>query len=70
MPITFMIQEHEDHGKNLRRTREMTINFSLPDYACASWQELYRALELFETDLMEHIHLENNILFHRALTLR
>lgn len=67
MPIKVMIQEHEDHGNNLRRTREITKNFELPEYACNSWRELYRALDQLEKDLMDHIHLENNILFPRAL---
>ncbi len=66
MPIRAMMLEHEDHGKNLRRIREITGDFSLPPHACASWAELYRALQRLEKDLMEHIHLENNVLFPRA----
>jgi regulator of cell morphogenesis and NO signaling len=67
MPIRIMMQEHEDHGVNLRRTREITADFALPVEACASWRALYRELEKLERDLMEHIHLENNVLFPRAL---
>jgi regulator of cell morphogenesis and NO signaling len=67
MPVQMMIQEHEDHGRNLHRIRELTNNLQLPDYACASWRELYRALAELEVELMDHIHLENNILFPRAL---
>ena len=67
MPIQVMLQEHEDHGRNLRRIREMTHELKAPEYACASWRELYRALAALEADLMDHIHLENNILFPRAL---
>ncbi|MBN2575907.1 MAG: iron-sulfur cluster repair protein YtfE [Deltaproteobacteria bacterium] len=67
MPVQVMVQEHEDHGQNLRRIRKLTNNLKLPDYACASWRELYRALGELEVDLMDHIHLENNILFPRAL---
>jgi len=67
MPIQVMMQEHEDHGQNLRRIRELTKDLVVPDGACASWRELYQALEEFETDLMYHIHLENNILFPRVL---
>lgn len=68
MPVQVMIQEHEDHGQNLRRIRALTRDFEIPDYACASWRELYRSLAELETELMDHIHLENNILFPRALT--
>lgn len=67
MPVRVMVQEHEDHGQNLRRIRELARGFVLPDHACASWRELYRALEQLEADLMDHIHLENNVLFPRVL---
>jgi regulator of cell morphogenesis and NO signaling len=67
MPIHVMIQEHEDHGKNLQRIRELTHDLTLPEYACTSWRELYRSLQQLEVELMDHIHLENNILFPRAM---
>lgn len=66
LPIAELIQEHENHGENLVITREITEDFKLPDYACNSWRELYRALDQLERELMDHIHLENNILFPRA----
>lgn len=67
MPVQVMVQEHEDHAKNLCRIRELTNELKVPDYACASWRELYRALGQLQVDLMDHIHLENNVLFPRAL---
>ena len=67
MPVKVMIQEHEDHGQNLARIREITNKLSVPEDACATWRELYRALAQLERELMDHIHLENNILFPRAL---
>jgi len=67
MPVQVMVREHEDHGKNLRRIRELTGDLTVPEHACATWRELYRSLGEFEVELMEHIHLENNILFPRAL---
>ena len=67
MPVQVMLQEHEDHGQSLRRIRALADDFQAPAEACASWRELYRSLEQLEFDLMEHIHLENNILFPRAL---
>jgi regulator of cell morphogenesis and NO signaling len=66
-PVHMMEIEHEDHGQSLRMIRKLTLNFTLPPEACATWAALYRRLEEFETELMEHIHLENNILFRRAL---
>jgi regulator of cell morphogenesis and NO signaling len=67
MPVQVMVQEHEDHGQSLRRIRGLTKGFRPPEDACASWCELYRALARFEVELMDHIDLENNILFPRAL---
>jgi regulator of cell morphogenesis and NO signaling len=68
MPIRVMMQEHQDHGENLRRTRELTANLRPPREACATWRALYVALEKLESELMEHIHLESNVLFPRALS--
>ncbi|MBI4403962.1 MAG: iron-sulfur cluster repair protein YtfE [Deltaproteobacteria bacterium] len=68
MPIRVMMMEHEDHGKNLKITRELTQDFAVPSDGCESWRELYRSLEKLEFDLMEHIHLENNILFPKVLS--
>lgn len=67
MPIRVMMQEHDDHGANLQRLRELTTDFIPPPEACATWRALYAGLEELESELMEHIHLENNILFPRAL---
>jgi regulator of cell morphogenesis and NO signaling len=68
MPIRMMMQEHEDHGSNLQLTRHLTANFTAPPEACATWRGLYKGLETLEVELMEHIHLENNVLFPRALS--
>ena len=67
MPIRVMMQEHDDHGENLQRLRELTADFVPPPEACATWRALYSGLETLEAELMEHIHLENNVLFPRAL---
>ena len=66
-PINAMESEHVDHGENLKRTRELTANLTAPPEACPTWQALYLRLVDFEAELMEHIHLENNILFRRVL---
>ena len=67
MPVQVMMQEHEDHGQNLARTREITKGFAVPEEACATWRELYRRLEALESELMQHIHLENHVLFPKAV---
>ncbi|HEY8943170.1 MAG TPA: hemerythrin domain-containing protein, partial [Polyangiaceae bacterium] len=67
MPIRVMMQEHDDHGENLQRLRELATGFTPPLEACATWRALYAGLEKLESELMEHIHLENNVLFPRAL---
>jgi regulator of cell morphogenesis and NO signaling len=67
MPIRVMMQEHDDHGASLHRLRELATDFNPPPEACATWRALYAGLEKLESELMEHIHLENNVLFPRAL---
>jgi len=67
MPIRVMELEHDQHGANLRRIRELTQDLVLPPEACRSWTALYDGLTRLEAELMEHIHLENNVLFPRAL---
>jgi regulator of cell morphogenesis and NO signaling len=64
-----MEMEHEEVGKNLEEIRELTNNYTLPEDACASYSLLYRLLDEFEEDLHLHIHLENNILFPKALAM-
>ncbi len=66
-PVAVMEREHESAGAALKRLRELTNNFELPEEACNSWRALWVGLEAFEKALHEHIHLENNILFPRAL---
>ncbi len=69
MPIHVMEQEHEDAGENLARIRKLTNDFHIPEEACATWRALYQGLAGFEEQLMQHIHLENNVLFPRALKM-
>jgi regulator of cell morphogenesis and NO signaling len=64
-----MEMEHEMVGKNFEEIRKLSTNYSLPQDACASYSLLYRLLEEFEDDLHTHIHLENNILFPKALAM-
>ena len=64
-PISQMRHDHDDHGAYLRRLDEITHGFELPEGACRSWQVLYAGTRKLADDLVEHIHLENNILFPR-----
>ena len=66
-PVFVMEHEHDDHGRSLARTRALTNDLTPPAEACATWRALYLRLGRLESDLMEHIHLENNVLFPRAL---
>jgi regulator of cell morphogenesis and NO signaling len=66
-PIRHMMEDHDDAGELLRRIRTITNQFAPPPNACMSFQALYRGSREFEADLHRHIHLENNILFPRAL---
>jgi regulator of cell morphogenesis and NO signaling len=66
-PIQCLEQEHVDHGDNLARTRALTRDLVPPPEACATWRALYAGLTTMEQELMEHIHLENNVLFPRVL---
>lgn len=66
-PIAVLTQEHDDHGARLQEIRALTDSFTPPKGACPTWRALYLALDELEQALMEHVHLENHILFPRAL---
>jgi regulator of cell morphogenesis and NO signaling len=66
-PIRQMEHEHESAGEALAQLRKVTGNYSLPKDACPAFRALYEELERMEGDLHQHIHLENNILFPRAI---
>ena len=66
-PVTVMRHEHDDAGTMLKRLRELTGNYETPEGACNTWRALWHALADLERSLHEHIHLENNVLFPRAL---
>jgi regulator of cell morphogenesis and NO signaling len=64
-PIAVMRGEHEDHGLNLAKLRELTNNFQPPANACGSWRVFYDGLAELSAELKEHIRVENEILFPR-----
>ena len=68
-PIQMMIREHDSAGDMLRELRSASQNYTVPLDGCVSYRTLYQALQELEQDLHQHIHLENNILFPRAVTM-
>lgn len=68
-PIGMMEMEHENVGKLTNTIRELSCNYKLPEDACETYHVTYKKLDEFENDLHQHIHLENNILFPRAIEL-
>jgi regulator of cell morphogenesis and NO signaling len=68
-PVRMMMQEHDGAGDALRALRSATRDYTLPDDACISYRTLYQAMQGYEADLHQHIHLENNILFPRAVAM-
>lgn len=69
MPVSVMEDEHETAGRLIKSIRSRTNNYTPPENACLSYQLTFKLLQEFESDLMQHIHLENNILFPQALSL-
>lgn len=68
-PIRMMEHEHESAGELLRRLRALTADYQPPADACNSYRVTFAKLDELETDLHEHIFLENNVLFPKALEL-
>ncbi|HLW81457.1 MAG TPA: iron-sulfur cluster repair di-iron protein [Candidatus Acidoferrales bacterium] len=68
-PIHMMMKEHDAAGELVRQIRSLTADYTAPADACTSSKALYEALKEFEADLHQHIHLENNILFPRAVEM-
>lgn len=65
-PISMMCHEHDEHSHALTVLSELTGDLNLPADACHSWSRLYCGLEALRSDLIQHIHLENNLLFRGA----
>jgi regulator of cell morphogenesis and NO signaling len=68
-PIRMMNAEHEGAGHALERVRRLTSDHTPPAGACGSYRALFAALAEMELDLHQHIHLESNVLFPRAVEL-
>lgn len=68
-PVRTMMKEHDIAGEALRALRAASHGYAAPADACVTYRELYKSLAAFEADLHTHVHLENNILFPRALKM-
>jgi regulator of cell morphogenesis and NO signaling len=68
-PIRMMMHEHDGAGEALREMRRLTQDYAVPEGVCPTFRATYADLEAMERDLHQHIHLENNILFPRAIQL-
>lgn len=67
--ISQMNEEHEFAGASVDKIRDLTLNYLVPDDACNTYLVTLKTLEQFEDDLHIHVHLENNILYPKALEL-
>ncbi|HYW69760.1 MAG TPA: iron-sulfur cluster repair di-iron protein [Pyrinomonadaceae bacterium] len=68
-PIQMMMSEHDNAGDILRELRKLSGDYKTPADACMSYQTFYESLAAFELDLHQHIHLENNLLFPKAMKI-
>ena len=68
--ISVMEQEHDAAGAGMEQIRELTSNYTPPAGACTTYQLMYASLKAFETDLHQHVHLENYVLFPAAIRLQ
>ena len=66
-PIRMMMHEHDNEGERYRKIAELSDNYTPPADACTTYKVAFAMLKEFEEDLHLHIHLENNILFPRAI---
>jgi regulator of cell morphogenesis and NO signaling len=68
-PIAMMTQEHDAAGALIAELRRLSNDLTVPEDACPTYHAWFTGLKEFEQDLHQHIHLENNILFPRAIEL-
>ena len=68
-PIRMMEQEHVVAGDAFKYVRGASLGYTVPDDGCTTYRVTYSELDEFERDLHQHVHLENNILFPKAIDL-
>ena len=67
--INELEHEHQAEGERFGRISKLTNNYTIPSDGCNTYEVTFRTLQEFEQDLHRHIHLENNVLFKKALNL-
>ena len=68
-PIDMMKEEHETEGARFEKISGLSNNYTPPADACSTYQVTFALLKEFQDDLHKHIHLENNILFPKAINM-
>lgn len=68
-PVSIMEDEHDHAGSLMEEIRKISENYNPPIGACTTYKLSFKALQNFETDLHQHVHLENNILFPKAINM-
>jgi regulator of cell morphogenesis and NO signaling len=68
-PIRMMEMEHQEAGDGLEALRTLSQGYEAPPDACTTYRLVFKELAAFEEDLHQHVHLENNVLFPRAVEL-
>lgn len=68
-PISMMMQEHDAEGSRFREISRLSNSYTVPDDGCTTYRVAFALLKEFEEDLHTHIHLENNILFPKAISM-
>ena len=68
-PIRMMEREHDEAGTQLQEIRRLTGDYTAPADGCTTYGVCFEELAQFERDLHRHVHLENNVLFPRAVQL-
>lgn len=67
-PMTVMEDEHTQAGDLIKSIRMLTNSYTTPPEACPTYKVAFKSLQEFDQDLMQHIHLENNVLFEKVKT--
>lgn len=68
-PVNMLKEEHDDQGEAFRKIAQLSNNFTMPADGCNTYRVSFGLLKEFQQDLFKHIHLENNILFPKAIEL-
>ncbi len=68
-PIRVMVEEHDGEGDRFKKISSLTDSYRTPAHACVSYKQVLEELRQFEENLHIHIHVENNILFRKAIEL-